>query len=589
MQLTVGVKIGLGFALVLAAMAASSVAMTLSLGKTKERVELVRSESLPFAGRAANMKLMAVQVQQYLSDVSATGEEDGFAEAEKAARSYREILAEFRAMFAREKNAAMLAEADALGKDFEEMYTTGIRMAKAYMSEGRDAGNAVMEDFDARTSALSNRLDPLQSSQFKEADDQVTAVVGQLASCLSLQLWLLGVSLFAGMATAFLVSRSIRGQLGAEPPAVAHMARLLAGGEFEATLAARSGQETGVYAAMMDMGQKLRDAFEDVREGKARAEAKTAEAERCQLEAEEARKKAELARMEGLGEAAERLGDFVREVAGLGEALSGRVGQVVLVSQEQRQRMIETAAAMEEMNATVLEVAGNASQAAESSREAMQRAQAGLEVVTGVAMSTDMVRERTQGLKASLDSLGSHAQGIGQIMTVISDIADQTNLLALNAAIEAARAGEAGRGFAVVADEVRKLAEKTMQATGEVSGVVDAIRTGVMENIHGMEATAGAVDKAAGLAANAGRTLEAIVAMVEATSDQVRSIATAAEQQSQASEEINRAVNAVSDLASRTSEEMGTAGKDLEKLADASVSLRGVVDAMRREARGAGS
>ena len=117
---------------------------------------------------------------------------------------------------------------------------------------------------------------------------------------------------------------------------------------------------------------------------------------------------------------------------------------------------------MEQMNATVLEVARNASQASTTVKEARDKASDGARVVADVVVGIEGVQALAETLKTDMTSLGQQAEGIGRIIGVIGDIADQTNLLALNAAIEAARAGDAGRGFAVVADAVRKLAEKTM-------------------------------------------------------------------------------------------------------------------------------
>ncbi|GHV54337.1 hypothetical protein FACS1894206_06890 [Deltaproteobacteria bacterium] len=141
----------------------------------------------------------------------------------------------------------------------------------------------------------------------------------------------------------------------------------------------------------------------------------------------------------------------------------------------QRARVESTASAMTEMNSTVMEVARNAGQASEQSEKTKDKANDGAELVNQVVKAINLVNKISGVLQTNMQELGAQAESIGGVMNVISDIADQTNLLALNAAIEAARAGEAGRGFAVVADEVRKLAEKTMSATQEVGGSITAI------------------------------------------------------------------------------------------------------------------
>jgi len=186
-----------------------------------------------------------------------------------------------------------------------------------------------------------------------------------------------------------------------------------------------------------------------------------------------------------------------------------------------------------------------------------------------VERAVDAIRQvetLTATLKRSMDGLAERAEAIGRIMGVISDIADQTNLLALNAAIEAARAGDAGRGFAVVADEVRKLAEKTMHATKEVGDVTHAIQDGVRSSIGEADQAAQAVARATELAGQSGRSLEKIVELVVATSDQVRSIAAAAEEQSAASDEIARAVEDVRRVSMETAQDMSGASGGVEAL-----------------------
>jgi methyl-accepting chemotaxis protein len=166
-------------------------------------------------------------------------------------------------------------------------------------------------------------------------------------------------------------------------------------------------------------------------------------------------------------------------------------------------------------------------------------------------------------------------------MQVIDDIADQTNLLALNAAIEAARAGEAGRGFAVVADEVRKLAEKTMTATKEVDAAIRSIRSGTRENVVATESAVEAIQASTELAGRAGESIRNIQQSVIQTADQVRSIATAAEEQSASSEQVTRATEQINTISSETAHAMGEARDDLERLSSLASSLKELIGRMQ--------
>ena len=182
-----------------------------------------------------------------------------------------------------------------------------------------------------------------------------------------------------------------------------------------------------------------------------------------------------------------------------------------------------------------------------------------------------------------MDALGKQAESIGQIMGVIADIADQTNLLALNAAIEAARAGDAGRGFAVVADEVRKLAEKTMTATQEVGQAIKGIQDGTRKNISNVEQVAVAIESATTLSVRSGESLKKILEFVHLVNDQVQSIATASEQQSAASEEINQSVEQVATISAETAQAMEQAAGAVADLTQQSQSLQRVIEDMKKQ------
>ena len=268
-------------------------------------------------------------------------------------------------------------------------------------------------------------------------------------------------------------------------------------------------------------------------------------------------------------------------VAAASEELAAQVEEISRGAEIQRSRVEGTASAMTEMNATVLEVAHNASQASDQSDDTRARAEQGAELVNKVVNSINKVNVIGNRLHENMQELGKQAEGIGSVMNVITDIADQTNLLALNAAIEAARAGEAGRGFAVVADEVRKLAEKTMSATKEVGSNITAIQHSARMNIEEVGNAVTSVREATDLAGSSGKSLEEIVNLASANSAIVASIATAAEEQSATSEEINRAIDEINRITGDTTDGMVQSSEAVQELSAMAQELKSVMQALR--------
>ncbi len=387
-----------------------------------------------------------------------------------------------------------------------------------------------------------------------------------------------------GITLVFALAAFIMGRLLASPvKRITAYAETVADGNLDASLSVRARDEIGRLAgALHVMVKTLKTRLAEVGEQSELARRETAKAQEAMNMAEEARHRAESARSEGMLAAAGRLEGMVGVVSSVAAGLAAQIGKSERGAAEQAARVTETATAMEEMNATVAEVARNAGSASEMSAATRQRAEAGAQVVSQAVDSIRRVEKQSLELKDGMRTLSEQAQSIDRIMGVISDIADQTNLLALNAAIEAARAGEAGRGFAVVADEVRKLAEKTMASTTDVGNAILTIQQSAGQSADQVEETVRIIGEATELAGKSGEALQQIVEMADSTADQVRAIATASEQQSASSEEINNSITQVNAIAGDTSRAMREAAGAVAELADQARALTGLIDNMKK-------
>ncbi|MEW8049549.1 MAG: methyl-accepting chemotaxis protein [Candidatus Thiodiazotropha sp.] len=221
---------------------------------------------------------------------------------------------------------------------------------------------------------------------------------------------------------------------------------------------------------------------------------------------------------------------------------------------QQHSDLEQASTAMSQMASTVQEVARNATHAADAARHADKEAGSGRMIVTETITSIENMANQLEETSDVMKKLEKDSQEVGQVLEVITGIAEQTNLLALNAAIEAARAGEQGRGFAVVADEVRTLAKRTQQSTEEIRQIIERLQGGTSEAVNAMISSREIAHNSVEQSSEAGQALDKIVESVSSINDMNVQIATAAQQQSSVAEEINRSISNIATVADSTTQ-----------------------------------
>lgn len=243
-------------------------------------------------------------------------------------------------------------------------------------------------------------------------------------------------------------------------------------------------------------------------------------------------------------------------------------------SRQQAQEITGASAAINEMAVSIEQVSANASESSQVAEKSVEIAKKGGEVVRNTIRGMDTIREQIQETSKRIKRLGESSQEIGNIVSLINDIADQTNILALNAAIQASAAGEAGRGFAVVADEVQRLAERSSNATKQIEALVKTIQTDTNEAVISMEDTTSEVVRGARLAQDAGVALEEIETVSTNLADLIQSISNAARQQAASAGHVSNTMTVIQEITTQTSEGTQETARSIGKLTELSEDLR---------------
>ena len=493
---------------------------------------------VPLLDRSHKVKLAVVQVQQWLTDISATrgldGLNDGFDEAEKNADIFYELINELKILNDQSieyYDVSLLGSIDGkvffgdMESKFETYFNVGKTMAQAYIDEGPAGGNQAMANFDEAAAEIAAQVDIL----LKIATDKSTANLSnqhKTIKQLNTYVIIASVSLVAILSYLFFVIHGVMDAL----PRISKVVGTIAEGDL-------SG-EPFVCKHNNELGH-LADGFNKMKVS---------------------------------------LRSVLGNVSDTSSQLFRSVEQLTVVTQETEQSMDQqlnqinmVATAMNEMAATAQEVASSASSTANAASDANQEAHDGKAVVNKTMDLINSLANDVEQAAEVIHELEGNTESIGSILDVIRGIAEQTNLLALNAAIEAARAGEQGRGFAVVADEVRTLASRTQQSTQEIDEMIARLQSSASKAVSSMETGRARASETVAQVAEAGAKLDGITKSVVSISDLSSHIASAATEQSAVAEDMNKNISIINETSAQTTENtrhISTASNDLAGLAN---------------------
>ncbi|MBF0421201.1 MAG: HAMP domain-containing protein, partial [Magnetococcales bacterium] len=482
-NLSVGLRLGLGFIVLIIITGVAFGAAIIQLSEMKDRAMLVRDESSPLALLAERMSGHVNAVQQFLTDASLTGNREAVQEAMELVKEIREGTDKFQKVFADKNNQDGVGNIKEIRNDFEKFLETGKKMVEAYIGEGKTAGDALMEIFDKDSENLRKVLEPLRKKQVEESQIALIKIFDSSAMLVQL-LWI--VSLFAiisSIVIASILTKSITAPLKS---CMINLQRLATGDLTVQCVMNRKDEMGELSFTITTMSAKLRQVIVDI------------------------------------STTANQITSGSNQISDAAQGLSqGAIQQAAAIE--------ETSSAMEEMSSNISQNTDNATTTQTIAQKAAKDAEEG-----GVA-----VGEAVNAMKEIASKIG-----------IIEEIARQTNLLALNAAIEAARAGEHGKGFAVVAAEVRKLAERSQTAAGEISQLSIS---------------------SVGVAEKAGGIINKLVPDIQKTAELIQEITTSSNEQNQGASQINQAIQQLDQVIQQNagaSEEMAATAEELSSQAE---------------------
>ncbi len=510
----------------------------------RENIKTAREESIDFTLVALKMDKDVVQIQQWLSDISATrayeGFDDGFDEAEKHYKSFLEGLNRFLTFYQKKGDSEKVSQMNNLRKNADDYYAVGKKMAQAYIDGGPESGNETMGEFDEKAEALSKALEPFVTEQVESSYhklDEVASSVSMLSNALRL---VVAVIIVASILFASAIIRSVGGAVRHLAQSITH---IIETGDFSRTIEIDQKDEIGQAVSgfnkllnVLDSGfSEINRVMNSVKNGD--LSIRIQQTEESNLDTD------------SINEALEMLGSTIENVMISANHVNTSSDELTSSSQSLASGTTEQAATLEEISSSMTEIESSAQKNNESAVQASQLSDQTRKIVQrGNKQMEDML--------SSMDKINNTSSDITKIIKVIDEIAFQTNLLALNAAVEAARAGKYGKGFAVVAEEVRNLAARSAEAAKDTTEMIENSAKEVELGVS-----------------NAGKTAEIlneINSAIAKVNDLVNEIMSSSQEQRSATLEMSKALTQVNNVVqqnSSVSEETASASEELRQQA----------------------
>lgn len=489
------------------------------------------SQGIETAVKADQLKLSVIQVQQYLTDVSATRDKEGFQEAENWAKQFDQTVNELNSLNPSHEN-----EFKELKTSFDSYYNEGKKMAQAYLDGGPDAGNKIMADFDKTALDINTKVDNFRVNALENVD-----IKAALLSIIKKVTFVGGISLTLSLLIALFMSRLIILPIISLSREFGKAAQ----GDFTVQVKVRGNDEIA----------QLSQSFNDMISNQRKIVAKVTQTAQTVLSAAE-------------------------ELTASTQDSQSKMDQITRSIEEIASGMQQNASSVEETGAASTEVAENSrivateiEKGAGASKNVKALAIKGQENSVQNLESMNTIEIATQDTAQAIGNLSRTSERIGLITQTINAIAEQTNLLALNAAIEAARAGEQGRGFAVVAEEVRKLAEESSRAVGEISNLVITIQEGILKAVEKMRASAEQVQQGKILTEQVEADFKMIEQSVIELDTIISHIAVSAQRQSSSIDQVATAVTNITMITQTVAQNTSNVTKNVDQQNDIMLNL----------------